>query len=168
MALAIVHYDVDRVSNKDPSGAVSWQQYHTVRNAVVEMSRHHGPTGPLGLRRILPDDQEAKLPWDSKKWDAIDSEGNCAYYVIVDQYNSTERYIYVEITKREYLHAKWLTDLAATLARFEGWGAGITNIENGYMLVFADKLLVTGRPFEGLNDFESIAKAASTCLSTRR
>jgi hypothetical protein len=71
VALPIHHYDVDHVPNENPSGAVSWQLYHSVRNAVVEMSRNHGPTGPLGLRRILPDEEEAKMPWNSKKWDAI-------------------------------------------------------------------------------------------------
>lgn len=45
----------DRVPNDYPGGELPWQIYHTVRNALVRTCRRFGPTGPMGLIKIVPD-----------------------------------------------------------------------------------------------------------------
>jgi hypothetical protein len=51
------------------------------------------------------------------------------------------------------------------LLAYRGWGVGIKNISNGYMLVFSRKLMVTGPCFDGLTDFSAVVAAVASHLS---
>jgi hypothetical protein len=43
----------------------------------------------------------------------------------------------------------WLLDLMKGLRNHAHWGVGINSIVNGYMLVFEDRLMVTGPKLQG-------------------
>src|SRR5207302_1486354 len=75
-------------------------------------------------------------------------------------------YQYMEVCERRFFSTAWLHDLMTTLRDFPGWGVGILNINNGYLLVFGNKLMVNGRPFTNCRDLDSVAAAASTNLAT--
>jgi hypothetical protein len=54
-SLKVVPFNRDRVPNDYPGGDLPWQMYHSVRNALVKTCRKYGPTGPMGVVKIIPD-----------------------------------------------------------------------------------------------------------------
>lgn len=140
MDVVVEHYDAERIPNPNPQGELSDEEFYRVRRAIVAACRKHGKTGP---------DDGMDLP---------------AYWVVDDQPND-ELYQYIEVEERRYLSADWLRDIMTALTSFPGWGVGVINIAFGYLLVFENKLMVNGRPFSRCNDLESVAQAASGCLS---
>ena len=143
-SLKIVPFSQDRVPNDFPGGDLPWQMYHTVRNALVETCRIHGPTGPMGVVNIEPDvnNPYIMLAEDLEFWE--DGDPDPWYFIIDDQYND-ERYCYAELHGDEPLNAAWLLSITTTLRRFSGWGLGINNIWKSYLLIFGDRLMVKGR-----------------------
>lgn len=89
--------------------------------------------------------------WTSGDRDPID------YFVIDDQYND-ERYVYVEVVRPAAFTEAWLRDLMRTLARQPGWGAGLVSFRKGYVLVFADRIIVTGKPFAKCRDLTDVVR----------
>ena len=152
----IEHYTAERIPNPDPAGDVSWQRYHTVRNAVLQSCRQFGPSGPMGPCPII----EADRPPDN--W-PVGDPNPIDYFVVDDQYNH-ERYIYVEVVRPGAFTADWLLELVATMGQFAGWGVGIMAFEKAYILAFADRLMVTGDLFTACNDFHSIVRAGQSAL----
>jgi hypothetical protein len=55
-------------------------------------------------------------------------------------------------------------DLMATLGNHPGWGIGITTVQSAYILVFADRLMVTGSAFEACNDLTAVIRAGQASL----
>jgi len=150
--LAVEYYTVDHVPNDHPDGKLPWRLYQTVRNAIVRTCRRHGPTGPLG--EIPLDKQSLNI---LKDWQRGDE--NPVYWVVDDQYND-ERYLYMEIEDPLALSPKWLEDITAMLRRFPGWGIGVVNLTKGYLLIFADRLLVKGQPFKRCRAAMDVIEAA--------
>jgi hypothetical protein len=99
-----------------------------MRDDFVAVCREHGPTGP--------EDRSAGIGSD-----------DLVYFVIEDQRND-ERYQYVEVNRPQGMTEDWLLDVAAFLREWRHWGVGVCNIPEGYFLIFADRLLVTGKPFK--------------------
>jgi hypothetical protein len=158
--LMIEHYTAERIPNPSPSGEVSLQLFHKVRNDIVQTCRTHGPTGPMGLFPVghsFKDSGEVLDAWES-------GDADPAYYVIDDQYND-EFYQYVEVCAAAHFTAEWIEDIMETLARWPGWGIGIVNINEGYVLVFSDKLMVNGLCFASADELPSVITAAKKCLA---
>ncbi|MBA4188985.1 MAG: hypothetical protein C0467_13390 [Planctomycetaceae bacterium] len=131
------------IPNENPGGTLAWQDYHTVRNAIVKTCRQFGPTGPMGAVQIESDVEDPyRMIHDSDFWERGDSEP--MYYVIEDQLNH-ERYCYMELMGNDPFNAGWLLGITATLRTFDGWGIGINNIPDSYMVIFGKKLMVKGR-----------------------
>ena len=145
----------------DPNGNVSSLQFHEARNAVVTACRLHGPTGPFG---VLPLDKLANFEEWLPLWEQGDP--NAAYFVVDDQYN-TERYQYVECSDPDFFTQEWIQDLMAAMQRFPGWGIGIASIPDGYILVFADKVMVRGSCFDTSSDLQSVVEVACNSLNNR-
>jgi len=70
----------------------------------------------------------------------------------------------VEVLDRSALSREWLAAIVQVLRRHPGWAVGVKNIKGGYLLIFANRLLVTGPSFAGCNDLRSVVKAASRNL----
>lgn len=152
----IEHYTADRVPNPNPRGETTFQLYHTVRNAMVKCCRRHGPVGPLGILPISFWGSYNVFKWkkgDPDPW----------YWIIDDQYNE-ELYLYAEILKKDALTLPWLHDVGKTLSKYPGWGMGINNIKNGYVLVFANKLMVHGEAFANCNSVDAVVSAAQSSM----
>jgi len=61
--------------------------------------------------------------------------------------------------------------LIGVLRKHDGWAISIGNIDQGHLLVFADRVMVTGPTFESCHDLESVvaaAKSACESLEERR
>ena len=142
--IKIVPFTRDRVPNDYPGGDLPWQMYHSVRNALVETCRKYSPTGPIGRVKIVQEveDPHTMLAKDREFWERGDSDP--WYYIIDDQYNH-ERYCYAELYGDDPFNAGWLVSLMATLCEFDGWGLGVNNIPDSYVLIFGKRLMVKGR-----------------------
>lgn len=151
----IEHYSQERIPNPHPDGSVSWQLYHTVRNSVLRCCRDFGIAGAMGECPISDDEGIDYLNWPVENRKPLD------FYVCDDQYNS-ERYVYVEVENARVFTEKWLQGLMRTIAEYPGWGIGIKGLRDGYILVFADKLMVAGPTFGHCNDIVSVVRAGKS------
>src|SRR5688572_5346061 len=117
-SLSIVPFTQERVANPFPEGDLPWQVYHGVRNALVETCRKHGPTGPMGLVRIVRDVENPMLMLveDRNFWERGDADP--IYFVLDGQLND-ERYCYVELLTHEAFSAGWLQSVVRILRQFD-------------------------------------------------
>jgi hypothetical protein len=143
-SLEVVPFAAKRVPKEYPGGDLPWQVYHTVRNAIVATCRRCGPTGPMGAVKIVADaeDPYQMLARDRDFWERGDQ--NPANFILDSQLNN-ERYCYAEILGNDSFRAGWLLAITATLSEFDGWGLGISNIPDSYVLIFCNRLMVSGR-----------------------
>jgi hypothetical protein len=98
----------------------------------------------MGVVKIVEDVESPymMLAEDIDFWESGDPDP--WYYIIDDQYNH-ERYCYAELYGDDPFNGSWLLSVTATLRKFEGWGMGVTNIPDSYVLIFAKRLMVKGR-----------------------
>ena len=73
-------------------------------------------------------------------------------------------YIYMEVEPAAPVSAEWLAGLVAVLRDHSGWGIGITNVREGYMLLFADRIMVTGPAFDGCRDAGAVLESLRSRL----
>jgi len=142
--LKVKAFTKDRVPNEYPGGELPWQTYHTVRNALVQTCRRYGPTGPMGVVKIVPGvENPAQMFFqDRDSWELGDPDP--MYFILDDQHNH-ERYCYAELSGVDSFNADWLLSITETLREFEGWGLGVSTIPDSYLLIFGKRLLVNGR-----------------------
>lgn len=134
--LAIKYYTENHVPNPSPGNDLSWPAYQRMRNHVIRACRQCGPVKGVG-EWIIPPRGEEEWPWSPG-----DSEG--PYSVEVDQYDS-DLYIYVDIDSPAAFNWLWIEAIVKVLKDHAGWGVGVRCLSNGYVLIFADRLLVTGQ-----------------------
>lgn len=146
----IHYYTEERIENPYPLGELPWHVYHTVRNAIVRCCTEYGSVGPMDERPILDDEEESDSKWQVG---ADDEE----FFVLDDQMND-EQYIYVELTQPDVLTEAWIQAVMKTLIDFPGWGVGL-GFRAGYILIFADELLVTGECFKECQDLAALVVA---------
>lgn len=158
-SLTVKAYTQDRVPNDYPGGNLPWQTYHTVRNALVQTCRRYGPTGPMGVIRIVQDLENPlmMLGEDLDFWKLGDPDP--AYFILDDQLNH-ERYCYAELYGDDAFNAGWLLSITETLREFDGWGLGVKNIPDSYLLIFGNRLLVTGQLAKCKTAIDVVAKAS--------
>jgi len=161
--LKVVPFAAEHIRNPYPGGRLPWQVYHAVRNAVVRTCRRHGPTGPMGEIKIIADveDPYRQLAEDRDFWERGDPDPH--YFIIDDQYNH-ERYIYGELHGDDPFNAEWLASITATLREHRGWGLGIDNIPDSYLLIFGKRLMVKGRKLARCRTAEEVVKVGSDLL----
>lgn len=148
LPLRVVYYTEKRIDNYPPpeelveiqsgicANDVNW---HALRKDLLLVLEKHGLTGP--------DDPTDK----------------CDFYLLDDQRNE-ERYHYVEVHEPLVLTLNWLNDTTDVLRNYSGWGWGVMNFRESYMLIFTDRLLVTGLPFRHCKNTVSVLEAASKLI----
>jgi hypothetical protein len=143
-SLKVVPYTEGHIPNDYPGGDLPWQMYHTVRNAIVQTCRKYGPTGPMGVVRIVQDVENPYGMWGRNQdfWESGDPDP--MYFILDDQLNH-ERYCYAELYGDDPFNSGWLLAMSATLREFDGWGLGVMNIRDSYVLIFGDRLMVNGQ-----------------------
>jgi hypothetical protein len=157
--LIVKRYRAERIANPCPSGDVSFNLFHTVRNAVVRACQRHGTVGPLGVFRFWRRDRPLK-DWRAQfraVWE--DGADDPDFWVIDDQYNSLELYQYMELSNPLACTVKWLESLTAALRRFPGWGVGVACSPNGYVLVFSDRVMINGLMFRKCKSARDVVDA---------
>jgi hypothetical protein len=97
----------------------------------------------MGEVRIIGDvaDPYLQVGKDRDFWERGDPDPT--YYIIPDQYNH-ERYCYAELYGDDPFNPGWLLSVTAALREHKGWGLGIGNIPDSYLLIFGKRLMVKG------------------------
>lgn len=144
--IPVIHYTGDRIPDDRPGKPATAARWERVWEAICKTCARHGSTGP---------------------YHSAADNAELTYWVVEDQYNE-DRYQYVEICKPGGMHADWLLDLMKTLGRFPFWGTGIVNLGGGYLMVFADRLMVTGPTFEGAASFDDVVRCSHHSLELQK
>ncbi|HWE39348.1 MAG TPA: hypothetical protein VG406_22550 [Isosphaeraceae bacterium] len=162
-SLKVVRFDVDIdvVPNVYPRGRLPWQLYQGVRNEVVRACRWHGPTGTMGLCKIIA----GALEPDHQAWEVGDQVPD--YYL--DDYQYGNRLcLYARLYGDEPFNPYWLRDLVDVLERFPGWAIGVQNIRENSVFVFGDRLMVRGRALRLCSTVSDVVEAVGAFLDPRR
>jgi hypothetical protein len=154
--LKIVHYDND--CGNPIEGGIGWRLFHCVRNAVVRVCQTFGPTGPMGERPLGNDDDLAS----QGKWPLGDRDP--VYWVRDDQYNAMDGYVYVDVNRKDGMSEEWLSAIAQCVATHKPWAVCISNLSTGYIIVFCDRILVTGEVFVDCRSVEDVVLCARDLL----
>jgi hypothetical protein len=160
----VEHYAAERIPNPDPEGPHAWQVHYTVWNAIVRACLRHGRVGPFHERPIT----DSPDVLDIAGWPLGARTGDEAEYWVIDDWLSDERYVYLEVADPGAFTAEWLRDLMRALGDFPGWGAGVAAFADAYVLVFGDKLMVTGELFERCGDLDAVVQQARLELAKSR
>lgn len=144
--IPVIHYRTKHILDDRPgAGPRAARRFWDVYVDIGNVCRKYGPVGP--------DDQEAGYDYD-----------DFVFWIVEDQYND-ERYHYVEVCRPEGMTEGWLLDLATLLRRkWPDWGLGIS-IPLGYVMVFADRLMVTGRTFRRCTDVPQLVAHARQAMA---
>ena len=143
----IEHYDSDHIANPNPNGDLSWDQFDMVGTALLSVCEKYGDVwcGLLGPEdRLNP--EHADFHIEDTQW-------------------NDELYHYVWLAP-EFFTGEWLADMIDVLHRYPGWGVGIQNVDQAYILLFGDKLMVTGECFARCHDVESVIEVARRQLAS--
>lgn len=151
MMIKIEYYSANRIPDeKSEHQFISWQLYNQVRNDVVRFCRLFGEIGPMG-EAVITNEIDGPNDWER------DASSDPDFFIVDDQYNDCERYVYVE-PKSEKISEDWLLGLMGVLKRWPGWGAGIGVDKEAYILIFAEKIMITGLMLEKCKSIDEIVK----------
>lgn len=148
LPLEIVHYRAERFDNPAPPEDLEQDEdgvcpndlhWHQLRQELLHATEKYGLTGP---------DDPAR---------------ESHFYLVDDRYNE-ERYHYLEVYHPPALTLNWLADVTGVLGEYPGWGVGVKNLRDGYLLIFSDRLLVTGAPFRRCRDAPSVLQVVRTLI----
>lgn len=148
LGVLVQYYDSDHVKNPNPLGDTPYDRFDRVRQAIVAVCRRYGP--------VCPEDQ----------FNGDGTVTDYGFFVADDQYNS-ELFHYAEIHNRDVITTKWIHNIQDTLRRFKGWGLCLMNIRFGYVILFADRILITGPPFVNCSTVDDVIQTARRCVNDR-
>ncbi len=142
-ALPVIYYDSGRIDDgKEGDRHLTFGDFLDVRVDLRAVCDRHGATRPDGEN--LADEP--------------------VYFLVDDFYNDWERYQYVEICKASGMTWQWMVDVIAVLRAHDGWRVGVAGLAEGYAIVFADKIMVTGETFRACVSMDQFIATAQQCL----
>ncbi len=134
MTVPVVHYESDYLPNPNPEGKTLFKDFWNVRQTILETSRQFGTTGP--------------------------EDGTSVQYWIVEGQFNDDLYQNMEVNEHAAWTTEWLTAMVECLQKCDGWAISIGNIDQGHLLLHADRIMVSGPTFGGCQDLEAVAGAA--------
>jgi len=149
-----------KFSSKDCDGdqsnpTVTWQQYYNLRNCILSALRKFGKVGPMGECEIT--DAVKGPPMGT--WHVESS--NPDYFVIDDWYNNWAFYAKIEINGGKF-DSEVVDSLILILKKMPPkWALGISFPQNGYILLYADRIMVDGPIFSHCKDYQDVLKSCS-------
>ena len=161
--LKVEAFTAKRVRNEHPGGKMTWQTFHTVRNAVVRACRRFGPTGPRGevetdLQVIDIDSHAVDNP---DIWPPGDANPK---YRVGEKAIDNDRFVQVTLHGADALTADWLAAIVAVMREHRGWAVEVANIPDSSLLIFGKRLLVKGRQLGRCNSPAEVVQVASRLL----
>lgn len=128
-------------SNRDHT----WQQFHTFRNAVLDILWSYGSVGPYGKRPILDSNEESLNDWH------VINEKPDFLVVDDDMYGMSVRVEANCILAKPAL----LEELTMLLKQFEEWSVYLA-LGKGGLFIFHDRILFEGPFFAGCCSVEDL------------
>jgi len=139
----IVTYSGDQVPSSltaDSNDELETGAWYAVRKCVLLESSCYGHVGP--------DD-----PSDTKQ------------FWLVDDCLNDKCFQYMEILDPSVATKDWIAAMIHVLQAFPKWGLGVTNLSDGYLLIFGDRLMVTGPSFASCRTVSDVGKALGTLIA---
>jgi hypothetical protein len=161
--LKVEAFTAKRVRNEHPGGRMTWQIFHTVRNAIVRTCRKFGSTGPMGEIKLdlQVTDLNVHLVDDPHFWLPGDDD---AQYRIAEDAIGNERFVRVTLHGDNPLTVQWLAAIVAVLHDHRGWAVEIGNIPDSSLLIFSKRILVRGRQLGRCKTAAEVVEVASRLL----
>jgi len=146
-------YDTTECDGDPLNPTVSWQQYYSFRNQLLSVLRPFGSVGPMGECRITEDADGPPEPWpvETSHPDFFvldDWLNNCSFWIKIETDNK-----FVTVSVLQALH-----DVLKTMPAH--WAIGIATGE-GYILLFADKIMTDGPQFESCATVKEVLQRCS-------
>lgn len=138
---------------KDLPHDVTWQQYHTVRNALLEALRSIGKVGPMGVASITDAPDGPPDPWHVENDDPD-------FLVLDDMWNDWERFVKIELKRPVLLTDRVVWAVWTVLATYPSWAVGIAS-EVGYLYISGGRASVKGSAFSRCRALGDVFEAAS-------
>jgi hypothetical protein len=132
----------------------TWQQFHTFRNAVLDIFSSYGSVGPYGKRPIVDSDEESL-----NDWRFINREPDF-FVVDDDMYGMSVR---VE-ANCHLAKPALLEELTMLLNQFEEWCVYLALVKGG-LFVFHDRILFEGTFFSGCCSVEDLYRRCAVSPS---
>lgn len=85
------------------------------------------------------------------------------FWVVDDRYNE-ERYQYMELHDPECVTGRWLADVVSLLEAYPGWGIAVSNLRGAYVLIFVDRLMVTGKRLRNCSTADDVLTAMKALI----
>jgi hypothetical protein len=123
----------------------TWQQFHTFRNAVLDILSRYGTVGPMGKMPILDTYEESEDAWDG-------GESNPDFFVVDDDMYG--RSVRVEASWT-LARAVLFEELAMVLKQWRDWCVYFALVKGG-LFVFHDLVLYEGTFFDGCISIEDL------------
>ena len=140
---------------------VTWQDFQSTRNSVLEALRPFGTVGPLGTAQITSDAEGPPRPWPVETADP-------EFFVVDDMWNDWDRVVTVETEHPQLITLPLMHRLRSVLASDRpDWAVGLA-IENGYVLLTATKIQVKGEVFRSCRVAGDIVDALAKTKDPRR
>jgi len=132
---------------------IRWQEYHTVRNTVLEALRPFGRVGPMGTATITDSLEGPPDPWPVESDDPD-------LFVVDDMWNDWDRHIEVEVKQPGSLTTAMLHALRDALTRqHPQWAVGLSTTD-GYVLIGTKRILVKGAAYRRCKTVGDIVRAS--------
>lgn len=144
--LRVEYYTSDHVDNPGPGDESSGDVFDAVGEQLVEVLQKHGSMWS-GLIGPIQEEEPSEI-----------------HYGLEDTHWNDELYHYLWVDPRHFT-GEWLTDVVEVLRRNKGWGVCVKNVACGYIIIFADRLMVTGKMFEGCTTVEAVIAQAHRHLT---
>lgn len=153
-SLPILHFhDADLPGAAGLPQNIRWQEFHTVRSAVLDVLRPFGSVGPMGPATITDELEGPPNPWPIE-CDEPD------LFVVDDMWNYWDRRIEVELKRAGALTTPMLHALRAVLAKkHPQWSVGLSTT-GGYVLVGTKRILVKGGVYRRCRTVGDVVRAA--------
>jgi hypothetical protein len=145
--------DAEMPGERELPHNVRWQDYHSVRNSVLDALRHFGTVGAMGKATITDGDEGAPGPWPVETLEPD-------FLVVDDMWNNWDRRVSVEVEQPQLVTLPVLHALREMIARdHPDWGVGVAT-EDGYILVTASEVLVKGSAYDSCETIRDVAASS--------
>ncbi|HWL92598.1 MAG TPA: hypothetical protein VNT79_03615 [Phycisphaerae bacterium] len=155
--IPIVHYTVNRVANPGDE-PLTWSDFHIVRNGLVHLCRRHGKTGPRGILRFTAEETRHRKTLADLGDDHFEPGDAKPLYLVATEQDGDNRYLSMSLTDRCGLTEDWLLEIMALLEEYPGWGVCVEGFRRGSLIIFADKIMVTGPRFKPCRTLAEVVK----------
>jgi hypothetical protein len=150
----VIHARGEQFVTLEEGSSVTWQEFHTLRNLVLDALRPFGTVGPLGHATITDAEDGPSSPW------VIETE-DPDFFVVDDMWNTWQRSIHVETERPWLIRLDAIKRIRDVLQKQpKPWTVSLAT-EAGYILVGVDNVIVSGPVYRRCKTVGDVVRTAS-------